>query len=296
MKVDFHCHSTASDGTLRPAQIAALAEAASIQVLALTDHDNCDGIGELLHCNRSGTRFVAGVELDICPGNGFDRFHLLGIGIDPEDCSLKNFLSEMVRARCDRNERMTENFRRLGIEMVDVKGQGGKVRPIDAYANGQVLARPHFARWLVDNGYVSTLAEAFDRYLSSNAPAATRCYEKRTLPSQEAALAAVHNAGGLAVMAHPKYWRTNWKDLGVEFAAAERELARLKEAGLDGIEAIYGANTEEENTMFSRIADKFSLLKTAGSDFHGSNKPQIPLGMEVSPDYIEPFLSRLNLL
>ena len=97
-------------------------------------------------------------------------------------------------------------------------------------------------------------------------------------------------------MAHPKYWRRYWKETGPEYADAERELARLKEAGLDGVEALYQANTGEENVEFVRIATKLGFLKTAGSDFHGRNKPTIPLGMEVSESYIAPFLEALDLL
>ena len=96
-------------------------------------------------------------------------------------------------------------------------------------------------------------------------------------------------------MAHPKYWRREWKTTGPDYAAAERELARLKEAGLDGLEAFYRANSVEENVSFSHIADALGLIKSAGSDFHGANKPTIPLGMEVSESFAAPLLERLNL-
>ena len=94
-------------------------------------------------------------------------------------------------------------------------------------------------------------------------------------------------------MAHPKYWRGNWKDVGCDFAAAEKELARLKEAGLDGVEALYQANTNEENVGFVRLATRLGYLKSAGSHFHGANKPTIPLGMEVADDYIAPLVEAL---
>ena len=118
---------------------------------ALTDHDNCDGIAEFMSAETS-LRKVAGVELSIEPGDGFDKFHLLALGIDPANESLKAFLKSILEGRDARNERIVGNFRRLGIEMVDVpKG----VRPVYDYAHGDVLARPHFAGWLVDNGYAS---------------------------------------------------------------------------------------------------------------------------------------------
>ena len=275
MTVDFHVHSTASDGTFSPAELAT--RASGFAAIALTDHDNCDGLADWPG--------VSGVELSIEAGVGFDRFHLLGLGIDSEDVGLKAFLNRILDGRNARNERIVENFRRLGIEMSD----------ISSYAHGEVLARPHFARWLMEHGYVRSVAEGFERYLLPESPRETRCYEERWHPTQEESFRAVHEAGGLCVMAHPKYWRSEWKRTGCDFAAAERELAALKERGLDGVEALYQANTAEENVQFVRMATKLGYLKSAGSDFHGANKPQIPLGMEVSEDFIAPLLDRLNV-
>lgn len=275
MLVDFHVHSTASDGTFSPAELATRASA--FAAIALTDHDNCDGL--------AGWPGVSGVELSIEAGVGFDRFHLLGLGIDPEDVGLKAFLKRILEGRNARNERIIENFRRIGIEMSGIA----------SYAHGEVLARPHFARWLMEHGYVQSVAEAFERYLLPESPRATRCYEERWHPTQEESFRAVHEAGGLCVMAHPKYWRSEWKRTGCDFAAAERELAALKERGLDGVEALYQANTGEENVQFVRLATKLGYLKSAGSDFHGANKPQIQLGMEVSEGFVAPLLDRLNL-
>ena len=246
--------------------------------IALTDHDNCDGL--------NGWTGILGIELSIEPGEGFDKFHLLGLGIDPADEGLKTFLKRILDGRNARNERIIANFRRLGIAM---DGVGG-------YAHGEVLARPHFARWLMDHGLVASVKEAFEEYLLPDSPDATRCYEERWHPSQEDAFRVIHAAGGICVMAHPKYWRTDWKTTGPDYAAAERELAALKERGLDGVESLYQANTNEENIEFTRIATKLGYLKTAGSDFHGANKPTIPLGMEVSSSFIAPLLERLNMV
>lgn len=293
MIVDFHCHSTASDGTFEPRELADKARAGGFRALALTDHDNCDGMEEFLSRADDAVppRLVAGIELSIDPGKGFDRFHLLGLGIDPGNAELRAFLGRILEGRNARNERIVAKFRRLGIEMGPDCGD-----PVAGYAKGDVLARPHFGRWLMAHGYVASVKEAFDRYLGDDAPARTSCYEERYHPSQEEAFRIIHGAGGLCVMAHPKYWRHHWKDAGPEYADAERELARLKEAGLDGVEALYQANTGEENVEFVRIATKLGYLKTAGSDFHGRNKPTIPLGMEVSEAYISPFLDALDLI
>ena len=292
MLVDFHVHSTASDGTCTPSELVERAQ--GFAAIALTDHDNCDGL--------DGWNGIAGIELSIEPGRGVDKFHLLGLGIDPKNEGLRTFLKRILDGRNDRNDRILANFRRLGIEMEGSGDAGaGPSRPrmfrsIFSYAHGEVLARPHFARWLVDNGYSSDMKDAFAKYLLPDSPRETRCYEERWHPPQEEAFRAIHEAGGICVMAHPKYWCTDWKATGPDYAAAERELAALKERGLDGVEALYQANTNEENIAFTRIATKLGYLKTAGSDFHGANKPTIPLGMEVSEEFIAPVLERLDMV
>ena len=285
MTADFHVHSTASDGTLSPREIVGQAARGGFAVLALTDHDNADGADEFLAAGaESGVRTIPGIELSVEPGATFDRFHLLGLGIDPANAALQAFLRRILDGRNARNARILANFRRIGIEMGD---------EIASYAHGDVLARPHFARWLVEHGHAPSIAEAFETYLLPESPDATRCYEERYHPPQEEAFAVVHAAGGLCVMAHPKYWRRTWKDVGCDFAAAERELAALKEKGLDGLEALYRANRPEENVEFCRMADRLGLVKSAGSDFHGANKPTIPLGMRVSDAFLTPLLERL---
>ena len=302
MTVDFHCHSTASDGTFTPTELAQ--KGSAFAAMAITDHDNCDGAEEFLalRSDRSvaSPLRVAGIELSIEPGEGFDKFHLLGLGIDPSNAELKAFLKSVLDGRNARNARILANFRRLGIEMESssqpCNSETSRPCNIFSYAHGEVLARPHFARWLVDHGHAADIKDAFARYLLPDSPSATRCYEERWHPSQEDAFRTIHAAGGICVMAHPKYWRTDWKTSGPDYAAAERELAALKERGLDGVESLYQANTNEENVAFTRIATKLGYLKTAGSDFHGANKPTIPLGMEVSEAFIAPVLERLDMV
>jgi len=270
LTVDFHVHSSASDGTFTPAEIHRQAE--GFAAIALTDHDNCDGLAEW--------QGVPGIELSIEPGEGFDKFHLLGLGIDRENSRLQRFLKQVLDGRNARNERILANFSRLGIEL-------------HPEPHGEVLARPHFARALIEGGYVPDVATAFAKYLLPDSPAATRCYEERWHPSQAESFEVIHDAGGICIMAHPKYWRNAWKRTGPEYADVERELARLKECGLDGVEALYQANTAEENVEFVRIVSKLGLVMSAGSDFHGRNKPTIPLGMQVSERFIAPLMERL---
>ncbi len=284
MLVDFHVHSTASDGTDSPTEIAA--KTASFAIAALTDHDNCDGTGEFLAAAPGPALRVAGAELSIEPGAGFDRFHMLCLGVDPENSAFKTLLAKILEGRNARNARIIENFARMGIAI--------PVDEIAAYAKGDILARPHFARWLFDHGYAPGLKSAFQTYLAPDSPPETRAYEERWHPTQEEAFAAVHAAGGIAVMAHPKFWCVSWKHGGCDFAKAERELWRLKEAGLDGLEALYQANSPGEDFVFTDIATRIGFLKTAGSDYHGGNKPNIPIGMEVEEAFIAPVVERLK--
>ena len=286
MLVDFHVHSTASDGTMAPSALAERARRGGFAALALTDHDNCDGIAEFVKTGQTlfdktedAPRLTAGVELSIEPGTGFDKFHLLGLGVDPENAALKAFLRRVLEGRNARNRRIHANFARLGIEVAPEP-------------HCEVLARPHYAKWLAAHGYARDIKDAFDKYLLPDSPAATRCYEERWHPPEAEAIGVIHAAGGLAVMAHPRYWKREWRMTGVDYAAAGRRLAELKEMGLDGLEALYAANTPEEDVEFTRLADRLGLLKSAGSDFHGTNKPEIALGMEVGEAFIAPLLER----
>ncbi|MBR3221043.1 MAG: PHP domain-containing protein [Kiritimatiellae bacterium] len=283
MTVDFHVHSKASDGSYSPAAIARMT--GPFSYAALTDHDTCDGIADFLSEPPTGEcRRIAGIELSIDPGEGFDMFHLLGLGIDPKDAGLGDFRHRILAARDERNGHIIENFAKLGIDL------GNDVREA---RRGMILARPHFAKWLVRHGYAASVREAFAKYLLPDSPAETSCYEEGWHPPQEEAFAVVHAAGGLCVMAHPKFWKNEWKVSGCDFAMAERNLAVLREMGLDGLEAVYQANSPGENDVFTQIADRLGLLKSAGSDFHGSNKPAVTIGMEVGESFIRPLLDRL---
>lgn len=273
---------------MAPADIAAAAVKGGYAAIALTDHDNCDGTAEFLSARTGGdTLRIAGIELSIQPGEGFDKFHLLGLGVDPSCPELKSLMRRVLEGRNGRNARILERFAEIGIMIPKDE--------IALYAHGEVLARPHFAKWLVDHGYAPDVKSAFDSYLVPDCPSESCCYVGRWRPTQEEAFAAVHAAGGLCVMAHPRYWCDAWKREGCDFAAAERELARLRASGLDGLEALYQANTPEENVEFVRIADRTGLLKTAGSDFHGAAKVNVTMGMEVSRSFISPFLDALSL-
>ena len=270
-------------------------------MLALTDHDNCDGVDEFLeeckiengkckiegapsttNCQLSTINYrLAGVELSVEPGEGYDKFHLLGLGIDPGSEGLKRFLRRILEGRNARNDKILARFAEIGIVIPRDE--------IDTYAHGEVLARPHFAKWLVDHGYAPDISTAFGTYLTPSSPPETNCYMTRYHPDPGEAFDVIHAAGGVAVMAHPRYWT---KDP----ARLREGLARLKARGLDGIEAVYQANEPDETIDHVRAAKELGLCMTAGSDFHGAHKPTIKLGMAVEDErtFIAPFLERLD--
>ena len=293
--IDLHVHSTASDGTFSPTELAR--QGRDFSVMALTDHDNCDGVDEFLEecqslnppslklrrtSSQPSTRLrLAGVELSVEPGEGYDKFHLLGLGINPENEGLKRFLRRILEGRNARNDKIRTRFSEIGIVIPRAE--------IDTYAHGEVLARPHFAKWLVDHGHAPDISTAFSTYLTPSSPPETNCYITRYHPDPGEAFDVIHAAGGVAVMAHPRYWT---KDP----ARLREGLARLKARGLDGIEAVYQANEPEETIDHLRAAKELGLCLTAGSDFHGAHKPTITLGMAVDDErtFIAPFLERLD--
>jgi predicted metal-dependent phosphoesterase TrpH len=283
--IDLHVHSTASDGTVAPDTLARLGS--GFGVMAITDHDNCDGAdGFLSACAECGVADsshvrLAGIELSVDPGEGYGKFHLLGLGIDPACGELKRFLRRILEGRNARNAKIIERFAEIGIAIPQEE--------IAAYANGEVLARPHFAKWLVNHGYSPDVRTAFRDYLTPSSPPATCCYETRYRPDPGEAFDVIHSAGGVAVMAHPRYWTGDPRLL-------REGLAKLEARGLDGIEAVYQANEPGDTVEHLMAAKEIGLCVTAGSDFHGSNKPEISLGMEVDDEraFLAPFFERLS--
>lgn len=275
--IDFHVHSTASDGTVSPEKLAELGR--GFGAMALTDHDNCDGcerfLAESASLGVTGRR-LAGIELSVEPGTGYDKFHLLGLGIDPTAPCLTDFLDEIRAGRDARNVEILAKLDDMGMPIA--------LEEIRRYANGKIVARPHIARVLVDKGYAGNVYDAFRRFVGDGAPA----YVTRYRPAPARAIDVIHRARGVAVMAHPRYWTADPD-------ALKAGLARLKDIGLDGIEAEYQANAPEETILHLRTARALGLTVTAGSDFHGANKPAVTLGMEVGDEdaFLAPFWEAL---
>lgn len=258
--VDLHLHTTASDGVMTPSAIVRYAKGKGLQAIAITDHDTIEGLEEgLLEGERIGFEVIAGIEIsaDHSPGS----MHLLGYFLDIHHPLLKSKLDYLQKARAERNPKIIQNLNRLGVRInyeEVVKASGG----------GQV-GRPHFAQVLMEKGYARTFQEAFDRFLKKGAPAYV---DKLRFKSKEA-ISFIREAGGIPVLAHPKTVATNGS------SSFEKILRELIEEGLMGIEVFYPEHTPPEVAQFKAMAERYGLLMTGGTDYHGIEKEALDIGV-----------------
>jgi hypothetical protein len=258
--VDLHCHSTASDGTLVPAAVVALAVRSELSALALTDHDTVAGVPEAAEAAReAGIDFLTGIEIS-CDVPKPATMHLLGYGVDPNSPILLDMTRRLIEGRNDRNPKIIHRLNELGVKI--------SMEELEAEANGGVIGRPHIAAILLRKGYVRSMKNAFDKYL---APGGAAYFDKERI-SPKQAIDMVRRSGGLPVLAHPSQLRTE------NDAQLDRTVKDLADLGLAGLEVIHSDNSETMVAKYSALADRYGLLKTGGSDFHGTNKKDIPLG------------------
>jgi hypothetical protein len=257
---DLHTHSTASDGTARPAEVVRMAKQVGLRAVALTDHDTLAGIEEAANeAKHLGIELIPGCEisLDGVPGT----FHMTGIGVDPSDRNLQEKLAFVLKGREWRNGEVVKALRALGIPLT--------LEEVAAEAGGDVVGRPHFARVLVKRGVVKDFKEAFDRFLGKNRPAYV---ERDRLPLADA-IAAIHGAGGAAVLAHP------YTVALPDEAALEAWLRETAAAGLDGLETLYTEHSAADRRRYGELARRCGLLESGGSDYHGANKANTDVGV-----------------
>lgn len=248
--IDLHAHTTASDGTLTPTQLVHLARDRGLSALAVTDHDTVGGVAEATEAAEAcGIELVPGIELSVDYPHG--ELHLLGYFLDFRNAAFLAQLADLQENRSNRNGLMLRRIQEYGFHITQAE--------VEAEAGGGQIGRPHFARALIRKGYASSVPDAFERFLGNGRP----LHVPKVRLDPEAAIRMVHSAGGLAVVAHPKYLR--FPDL----ASLEAELARLKALGLDGLECYYRMHTPAETDQYLAIAQRLGLLVTAGSDFHG---------------------------
>ena len=279
--IDLHVHSTNSDGSETPEELVVRGRKTGLTAMALTDHDNMGGVDEFLAaCRRYGMTGIAGVEISANVEEGHGTLHILGYGVNPKLPFVEESLGRVLDGRAWRNERILEKLNGLGLEL--------EWAEVQACAGEDVVGRPHFAQALIDRGHVSSVAEAFDRYLAKGRPA----YVDRYRLYPEEGIRMICEAGGVAVIAHPFSWE-------LDEAKLEAGLRELKAVGLAGIEALYSEHTPEQTVTLLRLAKKLDLLTTGGSDYHGQTKPDIALGkgfgsLCVPDDYLLPLLKVLG--
>jgi len=248
MRVDLHLHSTASDGAFPPAQVVREAAKRRIALMALTDHDSFEGVGEAASAAaREGVALIPGVELS-CEGE--QEVHLLGYGFDTECRAWRGFLQALRQARRDRALRVIRLLRERGCPLDE-----GNVLGRAAHS----VSRIHVAQALVDAGEAASVKEAFQRYLGVGRPA----YVPRArLPVREA-IERLREAGGIPVLAHPGLLRMG-------DGAIEGSVRQWRGQGLMGVEAHYPGHSPAQTAAFDRLARELGMLVTGGSDAHGA--------------------------
>ncbi|MHB8741598.1 MAG: PHP domain-containing protein [Sulfuricaulis sp.] len=269
LRYDLHTHSRRSDGTLAPAELVRRAHVAGVNVLALTDHDVTDGISEAqIAADCYGMTLIAGVEISVTWRS--QTLHIIGLNINIADNALQQGLA---RLREFRQWRAVEIGRRLQKKKIEGAYEGAT-----RLAQGIIVSRTHFARFLVDQGYVRGPQQAFRQFLSEGKPG----YVSGQWATLEQAIGWIHSAGGQAVVAHPARYKLSAGKLS-------QMLGEFQEHGGRAIEVISGSHTPEANLHFARLAIEHGFLASAGSDYHGPEKTWMDLGrLPALPDGVIP--------
>lgn len=245
LRVDLHTHSTASDGEHTPAELVLLAIDRGLDAIALTDHDSCDGIDPMLQAARATTlQVIPGVELSADVPQ--TEVHILGYFIDWHNAHFQTMLGKFRDGRYGRAEKMTKKLAALGVPI--------SFERVKAIAGDAAIGRPHVAQALLEAGHVTTIAEAFDKYIGRNGPA----YVERFRLTPEDAVTLILQTGGVPVLAHPREV-THW-------------IEPLVKVGLQGLEVYYNAYDDFTRSELARLARQYDLIATGGSDFHGLHK------------------------
>lgn len=259
--IDLHVHSTASDGTYTPAEVAKLAKTIGLSAIALTDHDTIDGLEEFQKAGAAlDIETIAGIEFAaLWTKHHRPEIHIVGLGFDPNHPVLSERMKDIKESRNIRNQKMCEKLSSIGLHLT--------LDEVAANAGGEIITRAHFANVLLQKGYIAKKEDAFSRYISTGLPG----YVEREFLSPKLCIQTIKAAGGAAVLAHPTLYGLNLEQL-------EELCAELIPCGLDGIECQYSTYSPSETKAITALAEKMHLLPSGGSDFHGKNKPNIHLG------------------
>lgn len=258
MHIDLHTHTTASDGAYSPAELVKLARKKGVTVLGITDHDTTAGVDEGLKAARKeGITVVPGVEI-----NAYDaktEYHILGYYIDHHDPQLVETLDYFRKARLHRMRIIIQKLNELGINLTE--------EDVLAFSQDGVVGRVHIAKALQRRGFVSSVREAFDRYIAEGKPA----YARRSKLTPEEAIGIIRKADGIPVLAHPGLW------------GADARIEEMTTWGLAGLEVYTPDHDAGKIRTYLTLAEKLGLLCTGGSDFHGHGPKTPTLGAYCTP-------------
>jgi hypothetical protein len=254
-RADLHIHSTASDGKLTPADVVREAAGRGLSFIALADHDSIDGIAPAQAAASAfpGLKVIPGVEISTDVPEG--EVHILGYFIDYNDPEFNAALARFKNSRLQRGQKMVVKLEKLGIHI-----DWQRVMEI---AGTSTIGRPHIAQAMLEKGYVTSFKQAFNEYLGHNRPA----YVEREKMTTKEAVGLIIKAEGLPVLAHP-----------LTLPDPEAMTMELKAGGLVGIEAYYNGYTPEEISRLLTLADRYELIATGGSDYHGLDTTETAIG------------------
>ena len=259
-KIDYHIHTVYSDGASTPTQIVKQAKEMEYDEIAITDHDNTDGLQEaMIAAEAVDMRVLTGIEIATKTEEGIG-LHILGYKFDPDNQELQDYLAEMRRRRDARNEKLLAALREMGYEICEEDLETGK---------NSFIGKMVIARGLVSKGYIDNYKEAF----SSEILGSPKCRAiKKEKPISEDAIQIIRTAGGIPVLAHPIQTRGVGETGSEEFYRnMETIIARLRKQGLKGMECYHPDMDAEQSARFVELAGKYHLHITRGSDFHGDD-------------------------
>jgi predicted metal-dependent phosphoesterase TrpH len=258
-EVDLHAHSTRSDGLLTPAALIARAAERGVKVFALTDHDDIGGLAEARASAESAElTFINGVEISVTWAG--QTLHVVGLCIDPEDAVLVGGLNRLRMGRAQRAQAIATELARAGVD--------GSLEGARRYVtNPELVGRTHFARYLVERGFARDVSAVFKRFLASDKPG----YVPHQWASLEEALGWIRASGGFAVLAHPGRYKLPDLQRDILFD-------QFKQAGGVAVEVVTGSHTPDQYVRYARYAQRFGLLASVGSDFHGPGEGYRDLG------------------